>query len=55
MAQTNKVNTSFESAMQFIELLLIWRLKNPSLDFKNAPALKVDTLADSFLKKIIKW
>ena len=43
----------FDTIMQHLQELIIWRLKNPDLRFEKAPQLDRKELPDSLLKQLI--
>jgi len=44
----------FDTILQHLQKLVIWRLKNPDLSFEKAPQLDPKALPDSLLKQLIK-
>ena len=44
---------AFDLAIQHLKELLLWRLHNPNVPFKSAPRFEVNSLPDSYLKKLI--
>lgn len=51
MATTHSLG--FDTIMQHLQELIIWRLKNPDLSFDEAPQLDRKALPDSLLKQLI--
>jgi len=44
----------FDTIMQHLQELVIWRLRNPDLSFEKAPLLDCKALPESLLKQLIK-
>lgn len=51
---SKKQSLGFDTVMQHLQELVIWRLKHPELSFEKAPELDNQALPDSLLKQLIK-